>query len=249
MKYFCFITVRSLSSRLKNKCFLDFGGVRVLEHIILRCIYGGLTPIVCTSNNKADKKIINLAKSMNIQYFKGSERNKILRWHLCMEKFNIKFFHTLDADDLFFDWDSIKKSLKILTDSNCDVILPSKISREGGASEGYSFSKHGIKKMINKFKILKYKNSDIEMIDTYLKELDKKTLKGNTYQLKKTRLTLDYKEDYIFLQRIRKKLGNFSHRKEINYFLKKNPNILKINFFRNKDWEDRQKLIITNSIK
>jgi spore coat polysaccharide biosynthesis protein SpsF (cytidylyltransferase family) len=75
--------------------------------------------------------------------------------------------------------------------------------------------------MINKFKILKYKHSDIEMIDTYLKELDKKILKGNTYQLKKARLTLDYKEDYIFLQRIRKKLGNFSHRKEINYFLKK----------------------------
>jgi len=249
MKYFCFITVRSLSSRLKNKCFLDFGGVRVLEHIILRCIYGGLTPIVCTSNNKADKKIINLAKSMNIEYFKGSEKNKILRWHLCMKKFNIKFFHTLDADDLFFDWDSIKKSLKILKDSKYDIILPSKISREGGASEGYSFSKYGIKKMINKFKILKSKNSDIEMIDSYLEKLEKKTLKGSTYQLKKTRLTLDYKEDYIFLQRIRKKLGNFSHRKEINYFLKKNPNILKINFFRNKDWADRQKLIIANNTK
>ena len=54
---------------------------------------------------------------------------------------------------------------KILKDSKYDIILPSKISREGGASEGYSFSKYGIKKMINKFKILKYKNSNIEMID------------------------------------------------------------------------------------
>ena len=62
MKYICFITVRSLSTRLKNKCFLDFGGVKVLEHIILRCIYGGLIPIVCTSENKADKKISNYQK-------------------------------------------------------------------------------------------------------------------------------------------------------------------------------------------
>ena len=186
---------------------------------------------------------------MNIQYFIGPEKNKILRWYLCCKKYNINFFHTLDADDLFFDWDSIKTSLKTLKEKKYDAVFPSKISRKGGASEGYSFSRDGIKKMINNFEVLKSKNNDIEMIDPYLKNLDKKILKGSSYQLKETRLTLDYNEDYLLFQKIREKLGNLSHRKKINSFLKKNSKILKINFFRNKDWNKRQKLIIANNMR
>ena len=244
MKYYCFITVRSSSSRLKKKCFLDFGNITVLEHIILRCICGGLIPIVCTTKNKCDNKIIKLAKSMKVKFFRGSESNKILRWYLCSNKFKINSFHIVDADDLFFDWEAIKKSLDLLKKSKKDIILPSGISRNGGASEGYSFSKKGIKKLISKFKILKSKDSDIEMIDNYIKSLNSKSFKGCNYQIKNVRLTLDYKEDYFFFKKIREKLGNFSHRKEINFFLKKNFKIKKINYFRNKDWSKRQRLLI-----
>ena len=158
MEYNCFITVRSSSSRLRNKCFLEFGGITILEHIILRCIYGGLKPIICTSENNVDKQIIKIAQLMNIQYFRGPEKNKILRWYLCCRKLNINNFHTLDADDLYFDWDTIKKSLLLQKQTKKDVVLPSKISREGGASEGYSFSRYGLEKMIKKYKLLKLKN-------------------------------------------------------------------------------------------
>ena len=195
MDYYCFITVRSSSSRIKKKCFLDFGGMTVLEHIVLRCIYGGLVPVICTSENPADKKIINIAQSMKIKYFRGPEKNKILRWYLCCKKLKINNFHTVDADDLFFDWDTVKKSLQLLKKTKKDVILPSKISREGGASEGYSFSRYSLKKLINKLKILKSKNSNIEMIDAFIDKLNKKTLNASSYQIKKVRLTLDYKEE------------------------------------------------------
>lgn len=244
MEYNCFITVRSSSSRLKKKCFLDFGNITVLEHIILRCIYGGLTPIVCTTTKKADEKIIKIAKLMNIKYFKGSEQNKILRWHSCSLKFNINIFHTVDADDLFFDWDAIKKSLNLLKRLKKDVILPSKISRNGGASEGYSFTRAGIKKMIKTFKNLKKKNYNSEMIDNYIKCLNSTGLKGQNYQIKNTRMTLDYKEDYKFLKKLRNNLGNFSHRNKINLFLKKNKKLRNINFFRNSDWKIRQNFLI-----
>jgi spore coat polysaccharide biosynthesis protein SpsF len=244
MKHYCFITVRSSSSRLKKKCFLDFGNITVLEHIILRCIYGGLSPVICTTENVADIKIIKLAKLMNIKYFQGSEKNKILRWYMCSKKLKINNFHTIDADDLFFDWDAVKKSLQLLKKTKKDVILPSKVSREGGASEGYSFSRFGLEKMIKEYKILKSKKSDIEMIDNFLANLNKKTLNGYNYQIKKVRLTLDYVEDYTFFKKIRDKLGNFSHRKKINLFLKKNLNLSKINYFKNKEWSNRQQSII-----
>ena len=244
MKHYCFITVRSSSSRLKKKCFLDFGNITVLEHVILRCIYGGLSPIVCTTENIADRKIVKLAKSMNIKYFQGSEKNKIIRWYMCSKKFKINNFHTIDGDDLFFDWDAVKKSLQLLKKTKKDVVLPSKVSRDGGASEGYSFSRFGLEKMIKEYKHLRSKKSDIEMIDKFLVNLNKKILNGYNYQIKKVRLTLDYAEDYTFFKKIRDKLGNFSHRKKINSFLNKNSNLSKINYFKNKEWSDRQHSII-----
>ena len=106
-KIYGLISVRSNSKRLRKKCFLDFGGVNLLEHIILRCKYGGITPIVCTSNKDIDKKVIKVAKKLKVKFFKGPEKNKLLRWYLCCKKFKIKRFHTVDADDPFFDWDAI----------------------------------------------------------------------------------------------------------------------------------------------
>ena len=54
------------------------------------------------------------------------------------------------------------------------------------------------------------------------------------------RLTLDYPEDYIFLESIRLILGNLTSRKNIYNLLKKNPNLIKINYFRNKEWKNNQ---------
>ena len=55
MKNYCFITVRSSSSRLKKKCFLKFGSYTIIDHIILRCINFNLIPVICTTQNKNDR--------------------------------------------------------------------------------------------------------------------------------------------------------------------------------------------------
>ena len=86
------------------------------------------------------------------------------------------------------------------------------------------------------------------MIETFLDSLNKKTLYGFIYQIKKVRLTLDYKEDYLFFKKIRERMGNFSHRKKINLFLKKNIKLSKINYFRNIEWSNRQRIIMKNNI-
>ena len=44
--------------------FYEFWKVNILEHIIQRCKHYGITPIVCTSNLKSDKKIIDIAKKI-----------------------------------------------------------------------------------------------------------------------------------------------------------------------------------------
>ena len=248
IKFYGLITVRSNSERLNNKCFLKFGNINVLEHIILRCKHGGITPIICTSNNNRDNKIVKIAKKLKIKFFRGPEKNKILRWYLCCKKFKIKTFHTVDADDPYFDWDAIIKSIIILKNNKLDIVLPSKISRDGAASEGYSFKFNTLKKIIKKNPLLENKNYDSEMIESFIKKnLKTKRFKGNSYQLKKIRLTLDYKEDYKLFKKILENLGNFCHRKEINSFLLKNKKLIKINYFKNYFWARRQKKLISNT--
>jgi len=64
-----FITVRSSSTRLPNKCYKSFGDMTVIEHIIKRALHYGLDPIVCTTNESKDGRIVDIA--IILRYFEG----------------------------------------------------------------------------------------------------------------------------------------------------------------------------------
>ena len=53
-------------------------------------------------------------------------------------------------------------------------------------------------------------------------------------------MTLDYKEDHKFLNKLNHITGNFEERSKINKFLNNNSFFEKINFFRNDEWKKRQ---------
>ncbi len=248
MNYIGLITVRTSSSRLKNKCLLYLDkNIRVIEHIILRCVDSGITPILCTTQNKSDDILIKIAKKFKIKYFRGSEKNKIFRWYNCAKSYKLRYFHTVDADDLYFDPVSIKKSIELAINKKADLVHPSKISRFGGASEGYTFSLSGIKKLMLSLKTYSYKNInlfDTEMIDTFLENIKLKEyiFRGQSYEYKdKIRFTLDYKDDFKMFKILFNKFGIYEKRKIINKYLSKNKKILKINYFRNKEWKKNQK--------
>lgn len=241
LKVIGLITVRVSSSRLPFKCFMNINGISVLEHVLIRCLIGGIEPIICTSRNPKDKKIINFAKKNRIKFFAGPEKNKILRWLKCCEKFKIKAFHTIDADDPFFDWDRVKKSFNVLINSRNDIILPSKISRKGAASEGYSININCLKKIFLDNPDYKKEKFDTEIIEPFLgKKILKSELKGSKYEINNCRLTLDYIEDLKLLNKVAKNCGNFNHRKNINLYLKKHKKLLKINIKKNLDWKKKQ---------
>lgn len=244
--YICFLTVRLGSKRLKNKSLKKIGQLSFIEHTILRCKKNNLTPIICTSYNKKDKIFNQFAKKYKIKIFFGSEKNKIKRWLDCANKFNIKKFHTLDVDDPYFDSTSIKKSLNMISikQNSKQLICPSKKSRKGGASEGYSFLTSYLQKIISK-KNLDNDNLNIEMIDDILKTFKKTVLPNSLYETRLNfRMTLDYIEDYYFFETIYENLGHFAHRRLINKFLNGNIHLRNINYFRNKTWKDNQNKIM-----
>jgi len=233
------VTVRVSSSRLPQKCLLPFGDGNVLNHIINRARVFEIDPIVCTSIDSSDDIIEKISINEGIRCFRGSLKNKLKRWSDCATKFNLKDFHTIDADDPFFGEDDIKQSMSLLRKGNLDMVCPTEFSSSGGASVGFSLTSNIVKRASESLG----DDVDTEMMWYYLEkipDLRSTQLPGNEPNDLKMRLTLDYEEDYWLLESVRKILGNMASRDEINQLFIQNPDLHKINWFRNDQWKKTQ---------
>ena len=186
-----FITVRSSSTRLPNKCLLPLGNNNILQHVIKRCLKYGIDPIVCTSIDPSDDIIEEICKKMKIKFFRGSLINKLKRWSDCASFYEIKDFHTVDADDPFFDGDEMILSMKKLRDGNYDVVLPTISSSNGGASVGYSLTSKIVLEALENIN----DNTDTEMMWEFLEDINDiriYNLEETNNRPEKLRLTLDF---------------------------------------------------------
>jgi spore coat polysaccharide biosynthesis protein SpsF len=236
-----FITVRSTSSRLPKKCFLPFGeNMNVLQHIIRRAIHYDIDPIVCTSTDPSDDAIETLAKKEGVKIFRGSLVNKLQRWADCAKHFDLTAFHTVDADDPFFDGKEMHRSMRLMNEGGYDIVCPTHSSSSGGASVGYSLTSDIVKKAVNDLS----KGTDTEMMWYYIEKIEgRKTviLTENAEQPLTIRLTLDYEEDYWLLRTVQRLVGNVALRSEVDELFRRNPDLYKVNWFHNEEWEAAQK--------
>jgi len=238
MKIPAFITVRTQSTRLPKKCLLPFGKGNVLEHIINRSKYYGLEPYICTTLESNDDIIEEIAKNHNVKFYRGSTINKLKRWLDCCEHYDINQFHTVDADDPFFDGDEVKRSI-VLLNEGYDMVSPTSSSSSGDASVGYSLTKDIIARTCALFE----ENSDTEIMWYYIekvKGINKIALPDQDSNPIKIRLTLDYEEDYWLLSTVQRILSTQASRKEVNDLFRNNPDLYKVNWFRNSDWQEGQ---------
>jgi spore coat polysaccharide biosynthesis protein SpsF len=229
---------------LPNKCLLPLGEETVISHVIKRTLHSGIRPILCTSRDSSDDILEEIADQLDVCCFRGSMGNKLKRWFDCAEEFNLDNFHTIDADDPFFDVLEMIKSLDLLLSKGYDVVCPTESSSSGGASVGYSLTKDIVKRALDGTN----DSTDTEMMWGFLEKVNgiKMTHLPETckYGLK-VRLTLDYQEDYWLLNSLARVLGNNASRSEILEFFLKNPDFSKINYFRNDEWKNAQLLKAT----
>jgi spore coat polysaccharide biosynthesis protein SpsF len=234
-----FVTVRTSSTRLPAKCLLPFGDGNVLEHVIRRARAFGIQPMVCTSIDPSDDVIEGIALSEGVGCFRGSLVNKLKRWSDCASQFGLKAFHTVDADDPFFDGDEIKRSMFLLFQERMDMVCPTESSSAGGASVGYSLTA----KLVERASADMSDEVDTEMMWYYLEkisDLRRTVLPENSLSPVRVRLTLDYQEDYWLLDTVRRTLGNLAPREEIDRLFIRNPDLYKVNWFRNEEWKSGQ---------
>ncbi|MDB2595212.1 hypothetical protein N9Y23_02655 [Pseudomonadales bacterium] len=240
MKIPAFITVRSASTRLPGKCFLPFGEATVLDHVIRRCHYFDLRPIVCTTDLSIDAGIVDIAEFHGVEVFRGQSINKLMRWRDCARKYETPYFHTVDADDPFFCGEEVKRSIRCMVEGNYEMVSPTQSSSKGGATVGYSLKASVVERAC----LNTHADTDTEMMWSYISQVGglKSIVLGEPVSDRiESRLTLDYHEDYIILEAIRILLGPFASRGQIFRLLNENPSLAMINAFRNEEWAALQK--------
>jgi spore coat polysaccharide biosynthesis protein SpsF len=226
-----FITVRTGSTRLPNKCLLEIAGRTTIEHLIQRIKRSKLKNmiILCTTIMPADDILCSIAEKNDIYFYRGPVEDKLMRWLGAAEKYKVDAFVTADGDDLFCDPELIDLAFQQIEMNKSDFVEGENVPC--GAFT-YAISVPALKK------VCEIKNTeDTEMMWTYFKDtgiFKCEKLQGvpEFYQRPEIRMTLDYPEDLEFFTKVisclRPVNENFGL-KEIISYLDKNPKVVQIN--------------------
>lgn len=230
MKNAIFLSARDKAKRLPKKLFLEIKGKPVIEHLIDRLKTAKLPDLIvlCTSINPDDLTLVELAKKNSIEYFQGSEDDKLDRYLKAAEKFGIDFMAVVDGDDIFCDPEYIDKIIEKFKETDADYIICKDLPL-GITAFGVSYK--GLKK------VCEVKNeTDTEVWGRYFTEtgLFKVEYLEPDKELRRPeyRMTLDYQEDFEFFKAVFENLyvpGRIFSLREIIQLLKEKPAIAEIN--------------------
>ena len=242
MKTAIFLSTREKAKRLPKKVILKIKGRTVTEHLIDRLKTAKLPEqiILCTSTNPRDTVLIDIARKNGIEYFRGSEDDRLERHLNAAKKFGIDFMATVDGDDIFCDPEYIDKSIEKFKETNADYITCEELPL-GVTSLGVKYE------ALEKICQLKDETdtarwgeffTDTGLFKVVYLKVEDRELKHPEY-----RMTLDYKEDFEFFKAVFDKLyipGKVFTLRQIVQLLKREPWIVKINSDVQRLWEKKR---------
>ena len=202
-KPYIFITARLKSQRLKKKIIMPFGDLNVITFLIKRLslVFEKKKIILITSNLTQDNPLVKISINTGIKYFRGDPIDVLKRMSAAAKKFKVNNFISCTADNPFLDPYYSIKLYNFHIKHKFDMSMIQKKKLPLGVFS-YVINSYALQQVI------KFKNSaDTEIwADYFLKNkffkcgIFKKIKKCHTR--KDIRLTIDYLEDYIFLQNI-----------------------------------------------
>lgn len=230
------IEARMTSSRLPGKVLMEsLPNVSMLEYMIKRVKKSKLIDdvVVATTNNKEDDPIVDLCKKKNINYFRGSEEDVLLRVLETHKYFKSDIIVELTGDCPLIDFNLIDEIIKIYIQNNYDYVSN---SHERSYPDGFDVQVFSTN-LLDKVSSLTNNSYDRENVSSYIYRSGKyKTFaviaESNLFW-PDLRVTLDDLGDYLLLKNIINKLHtdfefNYHVIDVINY-IKKNPDLLKLN--------------------
>jgi len=233
------VTIRNSSTRLPNKAIMEIkDSARSVDVVVERAKRTKFPVIIATSTDQSDEIFIDVARSHDVNIFRGALLNKIKRWHDCFLEFGVENALMVDGDDLAYDYDIGLRAMEELKSSNFDMISSPPDIVPGFFT--YAISKEGINKMYN---VVSDEQTNTDVITKFI---EKANLSNSYVSLRdyernrKVRLTLDYEEDLLFFRTLYKDLDLLANGKTIIDFLDKNPTVSQINLHRQNDFLKNQ---------
>ena len=223
------------SSRLPGKVLLEIQGKSVLWHIINRLKYSNLIDkvVIATSNNKKDKAIEYFARKNKIGFYAGSELDLVDRLYKTAKKFGGKYLVRITADCPLVDPLIVDKAILYFKKHKGKLDYVSNITErtypDGLDVEVFSFK--SLEKVWNEVKD-PFRREWITSNFYENPHIYKLGIVKNEKNLSHLRWTIDFMEDFSFVEEIYKNLykkDKVFHMKEILELLKKNPEIGYIN--------------------
>ena len=237
------ITVRSGSTRLPHKALLEIDGLKTIEFVIQNAKRSVLADVVviCTTALDEDDVFEEIAAKWDVECYRGSVSDKLVRWMGAVRKYDIDCFVTADGDDLFCEATLMDKALAQLEHDSVDFI-----HAPGIVCGAFTY---GVKSTALE-KVCSLKTTDdTEMMWVFFTEsgLFNVGELGDVpshYYRDDIRMTLDYEEDLEFFKevilKIRAEKGAFELDSVLN-IIDHYPDIKQINFFRQSEFLENQR--------
>ena len=124
MKIGLFITARLKSSRLPLKLLLDLNDRTIIELVIDRAkLINDIDQIVlCTSVNRQDKPLTDIALKNNIHYFIGSEEDVLQRLLDAAKFFSVDYILSITGENPLFSIEFANQTIDLIKKTNADFI-------------------------------------------------------------------------------------------------------------------------------
>ena len=231
MTTFIMVQARQGSRRFKNKvlCKINNNELIKIQFQRLKKIKSNkkIFFLIPKKNNQELKKFLIQNK---INFFQGNENDVLSRYFNAAKNLKAKKIIRLTGDCPLIDFRLIDRLIKTIELSNSDY-MSNTIKRSfphGMDMEIFTF------KTLEKINFLAKTQYDREHVTSYLTKNQNSFLIKNFTKLKresKFRITVDYKEDLAVIRNIVNyfKPNIFFSSKQIVNFLKKNPNVSKLN--------------------
>jgi spore coat polysaccharide biosynthesis protein SpsF (cytidylyltransferase family)/sialic acid synthase SpsE len=213
-KVVALVIVRSRSSRLPNKALLKINRKTLIEILLSRLKLSKKLDdiIICTTKNKEDNKIVEIAKKNNLKFYRGNTLNVLSRMINSIKKDNkIQLAVRVTGDDIIIDPEYLDKTIDLSIKTNSDYTTNKGIP---SGCEVEIFTKKCLMDL-NKYAI---NPNGTEYLTNYItdnpNEFKISHLKIPKQFKKNFRLTIDTRNDFLVVKKI---LGYF---KSLNFSLR-----------------------------
>jgi spore coat polysaccharide biosynthesis protein SpsF len=124
MKTSIIVQARMTSTRLPGKVLLDLAGKPMLERLMerLRRVHQSHSIVVATTTNTQDEPIVALCKSMDVNYYRGSEHDVLSRYFETASLQNCDAIVRITSDCPLIDPTLIDEAIHTYTHGDIDYV-------------------------------------------------------------------------------------------------------------------------------